>query len=116
MNNCADPQGGWSLGCRIDGSQAEYVRIPYADNGLTAIPDSVTDEAACLPGIYTPPATGEPGLGRFAGDTVAVIGAGPTGLCAMMCAAGLSRPTSLPWTWIPEGFCWPGRTAWRTWF
>ena len=34
MNNCTDPNGGWALGCRIDGGQAEYVRVPYADQGL----------------------------------------------------------------------------------
>ena len=34
VNNCQDPQGGWALGCRIDGGQAEYVRVPYADQGL----------------------------------------------------------------------------------
>lgn len=30
VNNCSDPLGGWALGCRIDGGQAEYVRVPYA--------------------------------------------------------------------------------------
>ena len=43
VNNCTDPDGGWALGCRIDGGQAEYVRVPYADQGLTRIPDGVTD-------------------------------------------------------------------------
>ena len=51
VNNCTDPNGGWALGCRIDGGQAEYARIPYADNGLTKIPDHVTDEQA--PVSYT---------------------------------------------------------------
>ena len=46
MNNCADSNGGWALGCRIDGGQTEYVRVPYADQGLTLIPDSVSDEQA----------------------------------------------------------------------
>lgn len=41
VNNCES--GGWMLGCRIDGGQAEYVRVPYADNGLTPIPDNVSD-------------------------------------------------------------------------
>ena len=50
MNNCQDPQGGWALGCRIDGGQAEYVRVPYADNGLTVIPDGVADEQALFNG------------------------------------------------------------------
>lgn len=46
VNNCTDQNGGWALGCRIDGGQAEYVRVPYAEQGLNKIPDSVTDEAA----------------------------------------------------------------------
>ena len=41
VNNCTDPEGGWALGCRIDGGQAEYVRVPYADQGLNRIPDGV---------------------------------------------------------------------------
>ena len=36
VNNCSSPLGGWSLGCRIDGAQTEYVRVPFADTGLTA--------------------------------------------------------------------------------
>lgn len=47
VNNCTDPEGGWALGCRIDGGQAEYVRVPYADRGLNRIPDTVSDEQAC---------------------------------------------------------------------
>ena len=39
VNNCTDPNGGWALGCRIDGGQAEYVRVPYADQGQTVIHD-----------------------------------------------------------------------------
>ena len=50
VNNCTDPNGGWALGCRIDGGQAEFVRVPYADQGLNKIPDSVTDEQALLIG------------------------------------------------------------------
>ncbi len=46
VNNCTDPNGGWALGCRIDGGQTEYVRVPFADNGLTRIPDNVSDEQA----------------------------------------------------------------------
>ena len=48
MNNCTDKNGGWALGCRIDGGQAEYVRVPFADQGLNKIPDSVTDRQALL--------------------------------------------------------------------
>lgn len=39
VNNCTNENGGWALGCRIDGGQAEYVRVPYADQGLSRIPD-----------------------------------------------------------------------------
>ena len=42
VNNCTDENGGWALGCRIDGGQAEYGRVPYADSGLNRIPDAVT--------------------------------------------------------------------------
>ena len=44
VNNCSDLEGGWALGCRIDGGQTEYVRVPYADSGLDMIPDGVSDE------------------------------------------------------------------------
>ena len=50
VNNCSDPLGGWALGCRIDGGQAEYVRVPYADQGLTRIPDGVSDSQALFTG------------------------------------------------------------------
>ena len=41
VNNCTSPEGGWALGCRIDGGQAEYVRVPLADQGLSRIPETV---------------------------------------------------------------------------
>ena len=41
VNNCTDPHGGWALGCRIDGGQAEFVRVTYADQGLNVIHPSV---------------------------------------------------------------------------
>ena len=50
VNNCTDKDGGWALGCRIDGGQAEYVRVPYADQGLNLIPEKVTDEQALFVG------------------------------------------------------------------
>lgn len=50
VNNCTDENGGWALGCRIDGGQAEYVRVPYADQGLNKIVDSVSDEEALFVG------------------------------------------------------------------
>ncbi len=50
VNNCTDQDGGWALGCRIDGGQCEYVRVPYAENGLNHIPDGVSDEQAIFTG------------------------------------------------------------------
>ena len=50
VNNCTSPHGGWALGCRIDGGQTEYVRVPLATQGLNRIPDSVTDEQALFVG------------------------------------------------------------------
>lgn len=50
VNNCTDPNGGWALGCRIDGGQTEFVRVPFAYNGLTVIPDNVSDEQALFVG------------------------------------------------------------------
>ena len=87
VNNCTDENGGWALGCRIDGGQAEYVRIPFADNGLTVIPDHVTDEQTLFHGDILSTGYWAAKLGELKpADTVAVIGAGPTGLCTMLCA------------------------------
>ena len=87
VNNCTHEHGGWALGCRIDGGQAEYVRVPFADNGLTEIPDEVTDEAALFTGDILSTGYWGASLAEIKpADTVAVIGAGPTGLCTLMCA------------------------------
>ncbi|HIX63171.1 MAG TPA: alcohol dehydrogenase, partial [Candidatus Mediterraneibacter colneyensis] len=87
VNNCTDENGGWALGCRIDGGQAEYARIPFADNGLTVIPDHVTDEQALFNGDILSTGYWAAKIGEIRpADTVAVIGAGPTGLCTMLCA------------------------------
>lgn len=95
VNNCTDPAGGWALGCRIDGGQAEYVRVPFADNGLVRIPDGVTDEQAVLMGDLLSTGYWAVDIGGISeGDTVAVIGAGPTGLCCAMMAR-LRNPKSI---------------------
>lgn len=87
VNNCTHEHGGWALGCRIDGGQAEYVRVPFADSGLTEIPDEVTDEAALFTGDILSTGYWGASLAEIKpADTVAVIGAGPTGLCTLMCA------------------------------
>ncbi len=86
VNNCTDPNGGWALGCRIDGGQAEYVRVPYAENGLTPIPAAVSDEAALFTGDILATGFWAAEIADIsAGDTIAVLGAGPTGLCTLMC-------------------------------
>ncbi len=85
INNCE--KGGWELGCRIDGCQAEFVRVPFADKGLTKIPENVSYERALFVGdILSSGYFGAEMCEIKKGDTIAVIGAGPVGLCAMMCA------------------------------
>ena len=86
VNNCTDPNGGWALGCRIDGGQAEFVRVPYADQGLNRIPDSVSDEQALLVGDVLATGFWAARISEITGeDTILIIGAGPTGLCTLMC-------------------------------
>lgn len=86
VNNCTSPHGGWALGCRIDGGQTEYVRVPLAEQDLNRIPDSVSDEQALFVGDV--PATGF-WAARISEitkeDTVLIIGAGPTGICTLLC-------------------------------
>ncbi|KUO10362.1 zinc-dependent alcohol dehydrogenase family protein [Streptomyces sp. DSM 15324] len=80
--------GGWILGHLIDGTQAEYVRVPYADLSVHALPGSVpSKDAVLLADIF--PTSYEVGVlnGRVhPGDTVAVVGAGPIGLAAIATA------------------------------
>ena len=83
-SNC--DEGGWVLGNTIDGCQAEYVRVPFADNGLYKIPESISEEVALMLSDIVP--TGlEVGVMngdvQF-GDVVAVVGAGPVGLAAVL--------------------------------
>ena len=78
--------GGWILGHKIDGTQAEYVRVPFADTSTYAIPEGVSDEQVLMLADILP--TGyEVGVlnGKVRpGDVVAVVGAGPIGLSTMM--------------------------------
>ena len=80
--------GGWILGNLIDGTQAERVRIPFADNSLYPIPDGADEEALVMLSDILP--TGfECGVlkGQIKpGDTVAIVGAGPIGLAALLTA------------------------------
>ena len=88
VNNCTDPDGGWALGCRIDGGQAEYVRVPYADQGLSRIPEGVTDRQALLAGDVLATGYWAADIAEIhPRDTVLILGAGPTGICTLQCAA-----------------------------
>jgi len=97
--HCLNKEGtsgiGWIFGHLIDGTQAEYVRVPFAESSLHKLPAGVSDEAAVMLSDILP--TGfEIGVrnGRVKpGDVVAVVGAGPVGLSAMMTAGlyGASR-------------------------
>lgn len=89
-------KGGWILGHLIDGTQAEYVRIPFADNSLYHIPANANEEAIVMLSDILP--TGfECGVlnGQIKpGDTVAIIGAGPVGLATLLTAQFYS-PSSI---------------------
>lgn len=80
--------GGWLLGHKIDGTQAEYVRIPYADTGLHLLPPDANEEAAVMLSCILP--TGlECGVlnGQVKpGDSVAIVGDGPVGLATLLMA------------------------------
>ena len=92
VNNCSDPDGGWALGCRIDGGQAEYVRVPHADQGLDHIPDTVSDEQALFVGDVLATGFWAARISEIgAEDTVLIIGVGPTGICTLLCVM-LKRP------------------------
>jgi len=85
-SHCED--GGWILGHLIDGTQAEYVRTPHADNSLYHVPEGADEEALVMLSDILP--TGfEIGVLYGAvqpGDTVAIIGAGPIGMAALLTA------------------------------
>ena len=86
VNNCTDKNGGWALGCRIDGGQAEYVRVPLANTGLNKIPDAVSDEQALLVGDVLATGYWAARISEITeDDTVLIIGAGPTGICTLLC-------------------------------
>jgi len=92
FSHCLDPEGlagiGWIFGYMIDGTQAEYVRVPFAENSVYKVPDGMTDAEGILLSDILP--TGfEIGVqyGNVQpGDVVAVVGSGPVGLSAVMTA------------------------------
>ena len=98
FSHCLDPEGlagiGWIFGYMIDGTQAEFVRVPFAENSVYPMPQGMTDAEGILLSDILP--TGfEIGVqyGQVnPGDIVAVIGSGPVGLSAVM-TAGLYGPS-----------------------
>lgn len=88
VNNCTSPHGGWALGCRIDGGQTEYVRVPLASQGLNRI----SDEQALFVGDVLATGFWAARISEITpDDTVLIVGAGPTGICTLICAM-LKRP------------------------
>ncbi|WP_458626289.1 zinc-binding dehydrogenase [Winogradskyella sp. PC D3.3] len=84
--HCKD--GGWILGYMIDGVQAEYVRVPYADNSLHKVPEDIDDEIAVLLCDILP--TGHEIGAQYGnvkpGDDIAIVGAGPVGMSVLLTA------------------------------
>ncbi len=85
-SHCKD--GGWILGYMIDGVQAEYARIPHADNSLHKIPETIEDDVAVLLSDILP--TGHEIGVQYGdvkpGDEIAIVGAGPVGMSALLTA------------------------------
>ncbi len=79
--------GSWIFGYMIDGCQAEYVRVPHANLGLFKIPEGLTEEDVLFVGdILSTGYMGSENANIEPGDTVAVMGSGPVGMCAMATA------------------------------
>jgi alcohol dehydrogenase len=80
--------GGWILGYKIDGTQAQYVRVPFADNSTYPVPAGMDDDAVLMLADILPTAyeVGVVNGGVRPGDTVAVVGAGPIGLASILSA------------------------------
>ncbi|RRQ45126.1 zinc-dependent alcohol dehydrogenase family protein [Chryseobacterium sp. SC28] len=87
--------GGWILGHMIDGVQAEYVRIPYADNSLYKLPASIDDDVAVMLSDILP--TGHEIGVQYGnvkpGDAIAIVGAGPVGMSVLLTAQFYSPST-----------------------
>src|ERR1700686_5903715 len=82
-SQCGGAIGGWKFGNTIDGAQAEYLRVPYAQANLAKIPDELTDEqVVLLADIASTGISAAESAELQIGDTVAVFAQGPIGLCA----------------------------------
>lgn len=88
--------GGWILGHNIDGVQAQYVRVPFADTSTYKVPTGVSDEAVLMLADILPTSyeVGVLNGGVRPGDTVAIVGAGPIGLAAIL-GARLYSPSHI---------------------
>jgi threonine dehydrogenase-like Zn-dependent dehydrogenase len=95
--------GGWRFGNTIDGSQAEFLRVPDAECNLAPVPDALTDEQVLMcPDIMSTGFAGaESGKVRI-GDTVAVFAQGPIGLCAMAGARLMGAATVIAVDRLPD--------------
>lgn len=103
VNNCMDENGGWALGCRIDGGQAEYIRVPYANQGLNRIPDGITDEQALFVGDVLATGYWAAKISEIGPeDTVLILGAGPMGICTLLCVM-LQNPKRIILSEVDEG-------------
>lgn len=100
--NCTDAEGSWSIGHTIDGMQSQFVRVPHADRSCYSLPAKVARNSAeenkylLLADIL--PTSYEVGLidGDMAdGKTVAVVGAGPVGLSAILVASAMYKPAAI---------------------
>ena len=80
---------------RLDGGQAEYVRVPRADGSLLVLPDAVDDENAIFLADILPTGYGSIVRGGVArGDVVVIVGCGPVGLMSILCARDIAAPSS----------------------
>lgn len=70
VNNCTDPDGGWALGCRIDGGQAELVRVPMPIRDSIRFPTASPMSRRCLWAIFLPPASGRQKFRRSKAKTL----------------------------------------------
>src|ERR1700730_829415 len=82
-SQCGGPLGGWKFGNTINGAQAEYLLVPYAQANLAKIPDELSDkQVVLLPDIASTGISAAESANLQIGDTVAVFAQGPIGLCA----------------------------------
>lgn len=97
------PMGGWRFGNTIDGTQAEYVRVPDAMANLAPVPDGLTDEQVLMcPDIMSTGFAGAESANIKIGDTVAVFAQGPIGLCATAGAKLKGATTIIGVDAVPE--------------